>query len=611
MEVLGGASRAASVNPCTADVGIPLKEATWRFNIGKWTKSSTKVLSNNSVQIKSSNGVLNPNPYIPLLCNLCGINVVNVLWHSTTALCNSSAETVLPCGHTVAWHCGQEEDPRIAGAKPCLTCMAQQWRHYIDSVIPLHLASGGHTAVQSLRSTWLPRLEAMVGVLQVRDVAYDMEPHIQARCRIANAVLRNMTGREPHISAHPPPRWALLSEAESDLGKYRFVVCSAQAGWMETTDSDKAVVGRFQSIAPTKFGTGAKFDLFSEIALFELMRTRLLFDGAETVDVCVGMVYSYNTIKVSEPFAMRPSDPLAQQVATVYRDDHCYDAVECAADANVTCTAASESAQLLSWESGAAIPLAVVRITHSSQCMLCFENFTLVEGLPCAASSKHFTCWDCLLLSYQAAAKVDAIKSTLSAEGDLLCCLPQCRHPISLSALAAARSPESVLNAQQMLKVHTIKDREISEALARQKSLIQAEYARIEQIKNVDEKTATKLRLRIVDEVLTLRCPRCGMAFIDFDGCFAITCTYGSCRCSFCAWCLQDCGKDAHAHVLHCSESSAPGTLHSTKNVFEEHHRKRKLVKTKALVAQADLSIEATKILKQLLVDDLPDASFL
>lgn len=54
-----------------------------------------------------------------------------------------------------------------------------------------------------------------------------------------------------------------------------------------------------------------------------------------------------------------------------------------------------------------------------------------------------------------------------------------------------------------------------------------------------------RLRHKIIDEILTLRCPRCKQAFLDFDGCFALTC--GSCPCRFCGWCLEDCGDhDAH-----------------------------------------------------------------
>jgi hypothetical protein len=72
----------------------------------------------------------------------------------------------------------------------------------------------------------------------------------------------------------------------------------------------------------------------------------------------------------------------------------------------------------------------------------------------------------------------------------------------------------------------------------------------------VAEATVTKSisthRHHIVDKLLTLRCPRCNQAFVDFDACFALTCS--RCRCGFCAWCLVDCGDSgAHRHVANCS----------------------------------------------------------
>eukprot|EP00521_Asterionellopsis_glacialis_P008356 CAMPEP_0195289212 /NCGR_PEP_ID=MMETSP0707-20130614/5584_1 /TAXON_ID=33640 /ORGANISM="Asterionellopsis glacialis, Strain CCMP134" /LENGTH=872 /DNA_ID=CAMNT_0040349191 /DNA_START=201 /DNA_END=2819 /DNA_ORIENTATION=+ len=60
-----------------------------------------------------------------------------------------------------------------------------------------------------------------------------------------------------------------------------------------------------------------------------------------------------------------------------------------------------------------------------------------------------------------------------------------------------------------------------------------------------------QMRMKIVDDILTLRCPRCRQAFLDFDGCFALRCNM--CPCGFCGWCLQDCGSDAHSHVLDCT----------------------------------------------------------
>ncbi|KAL6041728.1 Ankyrin repeat and protein kinase domain-containing protein 1 [Balamuthia mandrillaris] len=63
----------------------------------------------------------------------------------------------------------------------------------------------------------------------------------------------------------------------------------------------------------------------------------------------------------------------------------------------------------------------------------------------------------------------------------------------------------------------------------------------------------------LVQDVLTLQCPRCRQAFVDFDGCFALTCS--RCHAGLCGWCLQDCGGDAHCHVAGCAHNLAKGNM--------------------------------------------------
>lgn len=82
-------------------------------------------------------------------------------------------------------------------------------------------------------------------------------------------------------------------------------------------------------------------------------------------------------------------------------------------------------------------------------------------------------------------------------------------------------------------------------------------------------------RLHIVENILTLKCPRdaCKAAFIDFDGCFALTCS--RCRCGFCAYCLQDCGTDAHQHVANCRHNTARGNVHAPIDAFHRSQKSR------------------------------------
>jgi hypothetical protein len=82
-----------------------------------------------------------------------------------------------------------------------------------------------------------------------------------------------------------------------------------------------------------------------------------------------------------------------------------------------------------------------------------------------------------------------------------------------------------------------------------------------------------RLRIKIVDEILTLRCPRCSQAFLDFEGCFALRCS--SCPCGFCGWCLQDCGVDAHAHVATCPAKLGADLYFGSHELFEKAQRKR------------------------------------
>jgi hypothetical protein len=84
-----------------------------------------------------------------------------------------------------------------------------------------------------------------------------------------------------------------------------------------------------------------------------------------------------------------------------------------------------------------------------------------------------------------------------------------------------------------------------------------------------------RLRIKIVDEILTLRCPRCSQAFLDFEGCFALRCH--SCQCGFCGWCLQDCGTDAHSHVATCRDKLGTDKYFGSEKLFEQAQRKRRL----------------------------------
>ena len=76
-------------------------------------------------------------------------------------------------------------------------------------------------------------------------------------------------------------------------------------------------------------------------------------------------------------------------------------------------------------------------------------------------------------------------------------------------------------------------------------------------------------------ELLNDKCPRCQAVFLDFTGCCALTCP--RCNCGFCAWCLQDCGADAHQHVAGCRSNLAPGrSVFATEALWHQGRVKRR-----------------------------------
>ena len=77
------------------------------------------------------------------------------------------------------------------------------------------------------------------------------------------------------------------------------------------------------------------------------------------------------------------------------------------------------------------------------------------------------------------------------------------------------------------------------------------------------------------DRILNLACPRCGQVFVDFTDCFALSCS--RCNAAFCAYCLEDCGDDAHAHVMRCEHNPTnPKDLFASGEVFEQAQRRRR-----------------------------------
>lgn len=105
---------------------------------------------------------------------------------------------------------------------------------------------------------------------------------------------------------------------------------------------------------------------------------------------------------------------------------------------------------------------------------------------------------------------------------------------------------EAYKAAKEAMLTKTVRE----SAIAEERQRAEEEQKRLAKL-SADERKLLRFKTRIIEDILTLRCPRCKAAFDDFEGCFSLTCR---CKASFCAMCLEDCGADAHAHVAQCQE---------------------------------------------------------
>lgn len=131
------------------------------------------------------------------------------------------------------------------------------------------------------------------------------------------------------------------------------------------------------------------------------------------------------------------------------------------------------------------------------------------------------------------------------------CFAAHCGHTFALQEIAAHASPP----AFAVLQRHMDDRKEVA---------LQAEFRQWTEdfvanfaAKSEQERRVLAVRQRI-EEMMDLRCPKCQGVFGAFQGCAALTCAYAGCKAHFCAFCLADCGGDAHPHVRQCRLNPRP-----------------------------------------------------
>jgi hypothetical protein len=243
-------------------------------------------------------------------------------------------------------------------------------------------------------------------------------------------------------------------------------------------------------------------------------------------------------------------------------------------------------------------------------CIVCFDDVALKDGIVCCAGApenagaeRHFCCDVCFEQHVRVKAEEEG-RLVEARGGRVLCpcgvggCPDSPNFPYGDAALSRHVSVavfDLYLRARARLAESRIA-REMEEQFARR---LEAEVQRRADLAGTSapaagggggggvahcaslESMVQAHRTHVIEEILTLHCPRpgCHAAFLDFQGCFALTCH--GCNAGFCAWCLEDCGRDAHPHVRQCEHNKAPGKdLFGTEEQFKEAQlsRRRKLL---------------------------------
>jgi len=212
----------------------------------------------------------------------------------------------------------------------------------------------------------------------------------------------------------------------------------------------------------------------------------------------------------------------------------------------------------------------VRRAAKQVACLICMDDLTILDGPLCAPLDGHFLCTTC----FDGHVAEEVTKPSFA--GDVRCPSPGCKsNPYGGHVVARHAKPATfeALNKKVLAlresENNAIMQRQFEERLDMERRKFELRSAEVAQMAQVEQ-----ARKHIIDNILTLKCPRCGQAFVDFNGCMALTCSRGGCNCGFCALCLKDCGTDAHAHVASCASSG--GNVFGSFEDFEKHQVRRK-----------------------------------
>lgn len=322
----------------------------------------------------------------------------------------------------------------------------------------------------------------------------------------------------------------------------------------------------------TIFGFGMKAKTLCVGALVAdevLLRHRMLVDAAQ-----FRAVNKNGNLKVEKGDKKRRKEEEVAAKANRLAQNSLLAGYDCASIPN-------DSFARVYWIPSAVVPLYILDVQNHKMCVICIDDCFPTQGWVCREN--HFICRACFEDHLDSAKGPDALERSVDADGNLKCPHVECHriydapHLLTQTHDASEKEIKDLHSSLEKLRSDAHAKKKVTEAVEVEKNRMLAEFERIQKIQNAKQRAAEIIKLEIVDQILTLRCPNenCRMAFVDFTGCFALTC--GRYRTGFFAWCLKRPGgnESLHGHVTSCPEATHKGVSHSFDS-FTEHHRVRR-----------------------------------
>ena len=315
--------------------------------------------------------------------------------------------------------------------------------------------------------------------------------------------------------------------------------------FLEKKDEDshsRATAKRLFQPGPTRYGRGTNLTLLSSQSINELF-----VDGISEVIVYVGIAYKLRLLTDSKPFRTKEIDKKWKKKANkkaLNKQQEGFDSVRPKGMKNRN--------NCIYWVPGVCIPMVVLTLRRSYECQVCFDAFSLVDGIECRAPARHFVCNECFSNWVESESTTASLDLLAKRNGCIFCVsCPKDNNIPFTDADIAQHVPEKTFAVYSDGKKKLVENQIAKEMELEMKKRLEAELKRLEAMTE-EQRKIDKAR-RDIEGMLNLKCPRCKAVFLDFDGCMSITCGQIGCGIAFCRWCQKDCDRDAHAHAGECT----------------------------------------------------------